>query len=156
MWEQISTILGVLLGGTSLIILVVKYIRRDTQRDDNLQKVCETLNKYDLGQIHLMVTTMWQAYTSDLPHRRPDLAENHSPCSLTPAGLEMIPAEIKAELDRVNLLPDDRENVVTGYLVTKILGMERINLMAKINHVLVQEMIGILSTYLDCRLSEKK
>jgi hypothetical protein len=155
MWEQLSAIVGIILGCASLIILAINYIRRDTKKEDELNNTIGLLKKFDLSEMHLMVTTMWKAYTADLPYKRPDLAQNHSPCNLTPAGLGMIPAEVKAELDKFEISPDAKENVVTGYLVVKIMGIERINALARENKVLVQEMIGILSAYLDCRLSEK-
>ena len=156
MLEQITAILGAITGVIAILSLLYNRIYHDATQDKDLAQIKEALKTYKLPEMSLMVTTMWQAYTTDLPHRRPDLAENHSPCSLRPAGLAMIPPDMQAELDKIEITPEDKENVVTGYLVTKIIGLKRINELAQKKGVLVQEMIGILSTYLDCKLSQKK
>jgi hypothetical protein len=149
MIEQIAAIIGAISGLVSLggIIYVLAYWKGGV--DAWLKKHDEECQKYPPGEIALMCKTMWEIYVVGPLHDRPDLATHKSPFKLTQTGIDLIPADIKQELLEYTKAPMDEEAVASGWLVVKNLGIERIEHLAKEKELSVQEVIAILSTYLD-------
>lgn len=113
--------------------------------------------KYPPAEIYRMLTTLWQTYVIEPLHKRPDIAEFHSPCALTEKGLNYISSRTKQDLDNIIINPDKLEDIATGYLVVSRLGHERLSKEAALINLTLQEYIAILSTYISsCRDKEQE
>jgi len=106
-------------------------------------------NSLPLCELSDMCKTMYEIYVVDALRRRPDLATHQSPYTLTDGARLLIPEPIKEILCQINRRPENREDLVSGYLVVKHLGIDRIETIAKDMKLSVQEAIAILSTFLD-------
>ena len=96
-----------------------------------------------------MVKTLWDIYVVSALHHRPDLAEHGSGYKLKADGEDLIPDHMKALLKRIPRVADNHNDVATGYLVVKNIGMDLINEMAEQKELSVQETIAIMSCWLD-------
>jgi hypothetical protein len=149
MLADIERIVGIAAGLLSLagFIYIVAFWKGGL---DNWRKsVQEEREKYPPGETCLMVKTMWDIYVVGALKDRPDLATHQSPFKLTPDAENLIPKEVKDELCGVDIRPEDAENVASGWLVVKVLGLDRIEHISREKKLSMPETIAILSTYLD-------
>lgn len=145
--EDVASIVGAVSGCLSLIGLIymlgIWRGRVDAALND--------LKKYPPGEMWTMTRTLWDVYVLDALRNRPDLAEHGSAFTLKQAACDIIPDWIKPPLDAIPLNPAQLEDIATGYLVVKHIGRDLINQMAEEQNLSVQEVIAILSTYLDMK-----
>jgi len=149
MLEQIFSIAGSISGILSLagIIYLVGYWKGGV--DNKLKGLCTSLDKYPPGEIALMCKTMWDIYVVDALRAHPELAQHNSPLKLTPQGMDLIPEHIRLSLANIPSNPTNREDIASGWLVVKHLGLSAIEELAKETCLTLQETIAVLSTYLD-------
>ena len=131
-----------------------------------------------LTELSNMLNTLWNIYVVDVLRNKPGLAEQHSDFHLKKEGLDLIPDELKDRLDEIiggnpgpskaggrfgwladrplwrayRRPPQNSNNIASGYLVVKTLGLERIKTWASEKDLSVQEGIAILSAYLAERI----
>ncbi len=156
MWELAAAIIGSITGvislGTLIYVLGFKlgWLKAWRESVDAWMKTHDdNQQKYPPGETALMCKTMWEIYVVGALRDRPDLATHTSPFKLKPYAIDLIPDKIKESLNRIKILPEDREAVATGWLVVKHLGQPAIELLAEEKKLSVPETIAILSTYLD-------
>ncbi|MBA7601839.1 hypothetical protein ES703_08923 [subsurface metagenome] len=147
--ENIAAIIGAVSGIASLIAIVYLVGFWKGKVDTQLGSISQSMQKYPLEETALMTKTLWDIYVVDALRNRPDLAEHHSAYKLKKEGHDLIPDDIKKDLDRLDLNPLNNEAIACGWLVVKLLGTERISRMAEGNGLSLQESIAILSTYLE-------
>lgn len=156
MWETIAAIVGSVTGIISLGGLIyllgnkLGWLKAWKESVDAWMKAHDdNFQKYPPGETALMCKTMWDIYVVGALRDRPDLATHQSAFKLTPNGIDLIPDKIKEALSRIEVLPQDKESLATGWLVVKNLGIPTIETLAKEKDLSVPEAIAILSTYLD-------
>lgn len=151
--EHILAILGAVSGLISLLTIVYLAGYWKSKVDAKLKGICDLLQAYPPGETAVMVKTLWDIYVVDALGKRPDLAEHRSPYRLKKAAEDMIPPEVKEQLDGAcqgqALKVKMADNIASGYLVVKLLGLTKITQFAEKAKLSVPEAIGILSTYLD-------
>lgn len=147
--ENIAAIIGAISGVASLLTIVYLVGFWKGKIEAKLGNVCQSMQKYPLEETAIMTKTLWEIYVVDALRNRPDLAEHHSSYKLKQEGEDLIPDDIKQELDNLPTNPTNDESIATGYLVVKFLGQERISRMAEEKGLSMQEAIAVLSTYLD-------
>lgn len=96
-----------------------------------------------------MVKTLWKVYVLDALHNRPDLATRSSDYKLKPNAENLIPEAVKVALLEIPKELVNDEDVVTGYLVVRTLGLGSIEVISKKQKLSIQETIAILSTFLE-------
>jgi len=104
---------------------------------------------YPPAEMWTMVKTLWEIYVVDALHHRPDLAHHGSGYTLKPEGEDCIPDYMLPLLQRIPRNPLNHENIASGYIVVKHIGLELIQKMSEEKELSVQEAVAILSTYLD-------
>lgn len=159
MWTNILAIIGFITGVISILMLVYYFgsWKRGVEENikhtkDDIEEIKNDLKKQNLSSFCMMVQTLWDVYVIDPLHKRPDIATSHSLPKLTQKGLDYIPQDVKAQLDKLEISVKDRLNISSGYLVVQIIGLDRITKIASEKELSIQEMIAVLSTYLTERL----
>lgn len=147
--QEIFAIIGAVSGIISLaaIVYFAGVWRGQVDKDRDSFRKC--IEQYPPAEMWTMVKTLWDIYVVDALRTRPDLAEHHSAYKLKPEGEDLIPDDIKQELKQLPHNPFNNDEIASGYLVVKFLGLERVSKMAEQKGLSVQEAIAILSTYLD-------
>jgi len=151
---EITSIIGAISGVASLIGLVYLIGVWKGKVDSNLTRANDLLSKYPPQEFALMTKTLWDIYVVDALRSRPDLADHHSAFKLKKEGEDLIPDDIKQDLDKLHNPEVNDESLASGWLVVKFLGMERVSQMAEAKGLSVQEAIAILSTYLSDKRSQ--
>ncbi len=147
--ENIASIVGAVSGCLSLLGLVYLFGVWRGKVDNKLNGLAKSLHDYPLAEMWTMTKTLWDVYVMDALRHRPDLAEHGSRFKLKQPGKDLIPDYIKPLLDRLPHNPGLKEDIATGYLVVKHIGIDIINGMAEQKKLSIQEAIAILSCYLE-------
>ena len=147
--QDIFAIIGAVSGIASLLAIIYLVGVWKSRVDTNLGNIIQSMQKYPLEQTALMAKTLWEIYVVDALQHRPDLAERGSGFRLKQEGKDIIPDYMLTLLKRVPRNPLNSEQVATGYLVVKHIGLDIINKMAEEKELTVQESIAILSTWLE-------
>jgi len=145
---EIASIVGAVSGCLSLLGIVYLFGVWRGKVDSALKEFKQCLKDYPPAEMWTMTKTLWDIYVVEALHRRPDLAE-HGSFKLKKEGEELIPEHIKPLLDRIPRNPGLKEDIATGYLVVKHIGLDLIGKMAEEKQLTVQEAIAILSCYID-------
>ena len=147
--HDIAGIIGAVSGCTSL--LGIAYLAGVWRGEVNsaLKEQAKNLTQYPPAEMWTMVKTLWDIYVLSALHHRPDLASHGSGYRLNPNAEDIIPAHLKNLLKLIPHNPGNHENIATGYLVVKHIGIDLINEMAEQKILSLQETIAILSVYLD-------
>lgn len=146
--EGITSIIGAITGIVSLLTILYLAVMWKSSVDKDRSYFRDSLKNYPPAEMWTMVKTLWDIYVLDALRNRPDLAEHHSPYKLKPEARDLIPDDLKSELNKNTNNSDQKEGIATGYLVVKILGIERVSQIAEQKGLSVQEFIAVLSTYL--------
>lgn len=155
MISDIASIIGATTGVLSLCSIIYLVGVWKGGIDSFKKEIEEDWKKYPPSEQHRMLQTLWEVYILDPLHKRTDLTGHHSPICLTPAGLKMIPSEIREALDSLASEGFSREDLVIGYTVVQQLGLEKISRMAEENNLSLQEMIALLACYLRNSISSR-
>jgi len=147
--QDIAGIIGAISGVISLVAIIYFLGVWRGQVDKDRTYFSDCLRLYPPGEMWTMVKTLWDIYVVDALHNRPDLAEHHSAYKLKPEGEELIPEDVKQKLKEIPKNPRSKEDIASGWLVVKFLGMERVSQMAEKKGLTVQEAIAVLSAFLD-------
>ncbi len=145
-----ASIIGAVSGGLSLIGVI--YIWLGLWRgkvDSQLKSICQSFKDYPPAEMWTMTKTLWDVYVLDALRHRPDLAIHGSGYKLKKEGEDLIPDYILLLLDRIPHTNGLEEDIATGYLVVKHIGVELVSKMAIEKKLSVQEAIALLSTYLE-------
>ncbi|MBA7686680.1 hypothetical protein ES703_95133 [subsurface metagenome] len=145
---EIASIVGAVSGCLSLLGIAYLFGVWRGKVDNTLNAFKQCLKDYPPAEMWTMTKTLWDVYVMDALRHRPDLAE-HGSFKLKKEGEELIPEHIKPLLDRIPRNPGLREDIATGYLVVKHIGLELVSKMAEEKKVSIQESIAILSCYID-------
>jgi len=146
---DITSIVGTISGILSLITLIYLIAIWKGKVDNQLGSISQSMQKYPPEETSLMAKTLWDIYVVDALRNRSDLAERGSSFKLKKEVEELIPDQIKSLLDCISRNPHNREEVATGYLVVKHIGLDLIGNMAREKDLTLQESIAILSCYLE-------
>jgi len=146
---DIASIIGAITGGLSLIGVIYMLGVWRGKVDSKLNSLGKSLQDYPLAEMWTMTKTLWDVYVMDALRHRPDLAEHGSGFKLKESGKDLIPDYILPLLDQIPHNPGLREDIATGYLVVKHIGLEMVSQMAEEKKVSIQEAIALLSTYLE-------
>lgn len=147
--ENIAGIVGAVSGCLSLLGLVYLFGVWRGKVDSTLKAFKQGLKDYPPAEMWTMTKTLWDVYVMDALRHRPDLAERGSGFKLKQPGKDLIPDYMLPLLDRIPQNPGLREDIATGYLVVKHIGLELVSKMAEEKKVSIQEAIAILSCYID-------
>lgn len=147
--ENIPAIIGAVSGVVSLLTIVYLVGFWKGKIEAQLGNIVQSMQKYPPEETAVMTKTLYDIYVVDALRKRPDLAEHHSSYKLKPEGHNLIPDDIKQELDKFHTNPTNKEAIASGWLVVKCLGVERVSQMAEQKGLSTQEAIAILSAYLD-------
>ncbi|MBA7691879.1 hypothetical protein ES703_100434 [subsurface metagenome] len=148
--EQIAGIVGAISGCISLAAIVYFLGVWRGKIDSSVKELQEATKNYPPAEMWTMTKTLWEIYVVEALHHRPDLAERGSGFKLKKEGEDLIPDHMKALLDRIPQNPSfNNEELATGYLVVKYIGLDAIGKMAEEVQLSTQEAIAILSCYLD-------
>lgn len=147
--EAIASIIGAISGVISLLGLIYFAVTWKTKVDDQLGHVGKCFEDYPPAEMWTMTKTLWDVYVLDALRHRPDLAEHGSGYKLKQNGRDLIPDYMFALLDCIPKNPVLREDIATGYLVVKHIGLDMVQQMAEEKKISVQEAIALLSTYLE-------
>jgi hypothetical protein len=150
---EVAAIIGAISGGLSFLGIVYLAGYWKGKVDTDLKFLKHNCEEYPPSEMSRMLNTMWEIYVVDALGSRPDLATHSSAYKLRKEGEDIIPDDIKQELDRLRNNEATIEDIASGYLVVKKLGAERISKMAEARNLSVQEAVAILSLYLDNRKS---
>lgn len=146
---DIFAIIGSVSGLISIVGLVYLLGVWKGSVDSKLRDITQQISQYPPGETSLMAKTLWDIYVVDALRNRPDLAEHHSSYKLRREGEDLIPDDIKQELNQVPHNEQNKDAIASGWLVVKHLGMEAISRVADEKGLSIQEAIAILSTYLE-------
>jgi len=149
MWENVSGIVGAISGCVSLLGIVYFLGFWRGKVESSLKAFQDCITNYPPAEMWTMTKTLWDVYVMDALRHRPDLASPGSAYKLNKEGCGLIPNYMKPLLDRIPHNPELREEIATGYLVVKHVGLDIITQMADEKKLSVQEAIAILSTYLE-------
>ena len=149
--HDIAGVIGAISGSLSLLGIVYLFGIWRGKVDSALQEFKDCIHHYPPAEMWTMCKTLWEIYVVEALHHRPDLAEHGSGFRLKKEGEDLIPDYIKPLLQRIPHNPSASENIATGYLVVKHIGLDLIGKMAEEKQLSVQEAIAILSTYLECK-----
>lgn len=147
--QQVLQILGIVSGLLSLagVIYLIGYWKGGI--DAWKREMSRCIEQYPPAETALMVKTLWEIYVVDALRARPDLAEHASLFKLKKEAEFLIPDEIKQRLVQIPRNPENSDEVASGWLVVKKIGLYSIERLAVEKNLSVQETIAILSTYLD-------
>jgi hypothetical protein len=148
---EVAAIIGAISGGLSFLGIVYLAGYWKGKVDTHLKDLKKCNEQYPPSEMSRMLNTMWEVYVIDALGKRPDLATHSSAYKLRKEGEDIIPDDIKQELDRLRNNEATKEDISSGWLVVKRLGTERISKMAEARNLSVQEAVAILSLYLDNR-----
>ncbi len=146
---DIASIVGAVSGSLSLLGIIYLFGVWRGKVDNQLSSLGKSFQNYPPAEMWTMTKTLWDVYVMDALRLRPDLASHGSRFKLNQPGKDLIPDSILSLLDRIPHNPGLREDIATGYLVVKHIGLELISQMAEEKKVSIQEAIALLSTYLD-------
>ena len=146
---DIASIIGAISGGLSLIGVIYMLGVWRGKVDNQLNSLSKSFQDYPPAEMWTMAKTLWDVYVMDALRHRPDLAEHSSSYKLKQSGKDLIPDSMLALLDRIPRNPGQREEIATGYLVVKHIGLELVSQMAEENDISVQEAIALLSTHME-------
>jgi len=146
---EIASIVGAVSGCLSLLGIVYLFGVWRGKVDNQLNSLGKSFQDYPPAEMWTMTKTLWDVYVMDALRLRPDLAAHGSGFKLKQQGKDLIPDSILPLLDRIPRNPGLREDIATGYLVVKHIGLKLISQMAEEKKVSIQEAIALLSTYLD-------
>lgn len=147
--ESITSMIGAISGCLSLLTVIYFAVYWKAGVDSD-RKAWQANNKqYPPAEMWTMVKTLWDVYVLDALRHRPDLAEHGSGFKLKEEAHNLIPDNMKILLDRIPHNPVSNDDIATGYLVAKYVGLEQITKMAEEKGLSIQETIAILSTYLE-------
>ncbi|MBA7702808.1 hypothetical protein ES703_111583 [subsurface metagenome] len=146
---EIASIVGAVSGCLSLLGIVYLFGVWRGKVDNQLNSLGKSFQDYPPAEMWTMTKTLWDVYVMDALRLRPDLAAHGSAFKLKQPGKDLIPDYMLPLLDRIPRNPGLREDIATGYLVVKHIGLELISKMAEEKKVSIQEAIALLSTYLD-------
>lgn len=149
---DIFGIIGAVSGIVSLLTVLYFAVAWKTSVDADRKAWRNTCQQYPPAELWMMCKTMWDIYVIPALQDRPDLAERHSPYRLTAKGEDLIPDHIKKQLDEIPANCINQDDISAGWLVVKHIGLNHLSDLAKEQGVLLQEMVAILSTYLDEKL----
>jgi hypothetical protein len=157
MLTNISAIIALIISIGTLIYMAA-FWKRGVEDDigqikKDVAEMKGDLKIHNLSSFCMMVQTLWDVYVVDPLHKRPDIATSHSKLRLTQKGLDYIPEDVKAQLDKIKISAEDRVNITSGYLVVQVLGLDGITKLASEKDLSIQEMIATLSLYLESRLA---
>jgi len=147
--EAIASIIGAVSGGLSILGVIYMLGVWRGKVDNQLNSLSKSFEDYPPAEMWTMTNTLWQVYVMEALGQRPDLARPGSAYKLNKQGCDLVPDYIKPLFDRIPHNPVLREEIATGYLVVKHVGLKLITKMAKEKKLSVQEAIAILSTYLE-------
>lgn len=154
--EAIASLIGAIAGGLSLIGVIYMLGVWRGQVDSQLKNAAKCFQDYPPAEMWTMVKTLWDVYIMDALRHRPDLASHGSAYKLNKEGEDLIPEYMKPLLDSIPRNPALNEDIATGYLVVKYIGLTRITQMSEENHLSIQESIALLSTYLEMRANNSR
>ena len=146
---DIASIIGAISGGLSLVGVVYMLGIWRGKVDNQLNSLSKSFQDYPPAEMWTMTKTLWDVYVMDALRHRPDLAEHGSGFKLKKEGEDLIPDYMLPLLDRIPRNPGLKEDIATGYLVVKHIGLELVSKMAEEKKVSIQEAIALLSTYLE-------
>lgn len=150
--EALASIVGAISGCISLLGIVYFFAVWRGKVDTDLNSFKQSIKNYPPAEMWTMVKTLWDVYVMDALRHRPDLANHGSSYKLKKEAEDLIPDQLKKALDNIPLNPAANTNqIASGWLVVKHLGLEQIQDMAEEKGLNVQEAIAILSTYLEER-----
>jgi len=150
--ENLPAIIGAISGVASLLGILYMLGYWKGRVDNQLRSIQSDLAQHPLAEVSLMTKTLWNIYVIDALRGRPDLAEQHSSYKLKQEGRDLIPDELKRDLDKIPPGNPDSESIATGWEVVKHLGLDPIHAMARAENIPPQLAIAILSTYLAERI----
>lgn len=153
--EEIASIVGAVSGSISLLGLIWFAATWKSSVDSDRKDFRKCITDYPPAEMWTMVKTMWDVSVMEALRHRPDLASHGSGFRLKKEGIDLIPGNLKPILDRIPINPVIREDIATGYLVVKFVGLDLITAMAEETHLSLQESIAVLSTYLEMRLNNE-
>jgi hypothetical protein len=155
-WQAAAAVIGVITGVVSLITIVyglifkLGWLKGWKESVDDWQKKHDAAEKdYSPKETALMCKTMWDIYVIGPLRDRPDLATHRSPLKLTPYSESIITDDLKKILNLIKTDRQDKENIATGWLVVKYLGVGKIEQLSVEKDLSIPEMIAVLSTYVD-------
>jgi hypothetical protein len=151
--DAIATIFGSVSGFISLLGVVYFFAFWRGQVDNDRRAFRESMTNYPPGEMWTMVKTLWDVYVMDALRHRPDLAEHGSGFKLKEEGHNLIPDYMKPLLDDIPRNPSLNDDIATGYLVVKHIGLEKIGKMSEEKGLSIQETIAILSTYFETKIN---
>jgi hypothetical protein len=150
MWATIAAIIGAVISIATLIYMTGFWKRGVDDGIENLRsdvkEIKEELKLRNLASFCTMVQTLWDVYVLDPLHKRPDIASQHSPLSLTQKAIDSIPDDVKETLLKI---PAPAENKGLGYLAVTVIGINRIAEIAKVNGESLQVTIATLTQFLE-------
>lgn len=156
MWEEIGALVAIFMAVVTVagwvIIGVIWKAGMDAWRNSiNEWKKSqdEDRKKYPPDVTALQLNTLWKLYVVEPLEHRPDLATHRSPFKLTKQAEELIPADLKTQLERLCTSHQEPEALASGWLVYQNLGEDRIQKFAAGAKLSVQEALAVLSTYLE-------
>jgi len=147
--ENITSIVAAISGGLSLVGVIYMLGVWRGKVDSQLKTIAKNSEDYPPAEMWTMTKTLWDVYVLEALRLRPDLAEHGSGYKLKKSGMDLIPDYMLPLLDRIPRNPIQLEDIATGYLVVKHIGLEMISQMAAEKKVSIQEAIALLSTYLE-------
>ncbi len=147
--DNIVSIVGAVSGCLSLLGIIYLFGVWRGKVDSALNELKNCIKNYPPAEMWTMTKTLWDIYVVEALRNRPDLAEHSSAYKLTKVGEGLIPEYMKPLLERIPHNPLNREDIATGYLVVKYIGLDPISKMAEEKQLNVQEAIAILSCYLE-------
>lgn len=147
--ENLLLIINIVVGILSLagVLYIIGYWKGGIDAWKKAHE--EEHSRYALSEMFLMCKTMWDIVVVDALHRRPDLADHSSPYKLKKLAEDLIPEDLKQKLGEIASNHTNAEDIASGWMVVKNIGMPSIEQMAKDKQLSVPEAIAILSTYLD-------
>lgn len=147
--QEVAAIVGAISGIVSFLMLLYFVVSWKAGVDADRRAWRDSCDHYPPGELWMMCKTMYDIYVVDTLRQRPDLAESHSPWQLKPKAKELIPADIRKELDNIPQNHVCREDVSNGWLVVKYIGLSHIGDLAQKKGISLQETIAVLSIYLE-------
>lgn len=147
--ESITSMIGAISGCLSLLTVLYFVVYWKAGVDSDRKAWRDNNEQYPPAEMWTMVKTLWDVYVMDALRHRPDLAEHGSGFKLKEEGHDVIPDYMKPLLDNIPHNPSLNDDIATGYLVVKNIGLETIVKMSEEKGLSIQETIAILSTYLE-------